>query len=528
MIHNSLINLKPESSVRKDAFGSLKYTLFLNTELPDIENDKSAVQILLNECKRNCSKLFAFDTSKIYLPFFGITAGAKPNLSYLDMPDDNDKKPSFIDMILQHCLISAYHAIVTDLLQNYSETSYYVSNHLPLSINDINGPAETEQSNANNEVVENSIKSQKATILTKATSTHLKHLKSTSNLFVSYTKKENTLSSANTDPYRYSVQFAKLWKAICEVPAPDWRFDYSSAKTYKRKKILENLVAIPKRFEEGIPAASRPLFADPMDKIYYKYIWERIFGFDLINCIFQNVFDVSKSNPDGFLFDTNIIEKTICKSKLLPNTFSRIYFLQYAFEKIKYHPESYHDYWFNQFNAENRPDYIPSFYSTNGIPSGFFMDKWSEQFAQFCTYMAKFVIPVHEWYFLNMLLTYVENKNQNADHKSHLCHAKKLLSDYILKKENLERIRDCFNGNQELSLIRPGKDLSIDIPEPYKIRIIENILPHDDTDIDLNLPLINPDFFLGADRKTRFLPYSEEYRKFNMYIIKRQYLDEGR
>ena len=522
MINNLYIDLKSDSKERIDACGCLKYTLFLEMELPNSIPEIKLVPTLLNICKSRCSELFTNSGNDIWFLFFGLSTKSSP-LSYLDYPTNSTalNRPSLIDMILEHCIISAYHAVLTDLFHNRSITANIATNKLNTSIHLLSEnfvfPGSTGKEAKNN--------ARKGQDFKKTTIKHLKKMQHTKQLFLNESTSINignnehhTTSKENVDniaDLQYSLQFAKLWKNICEIRPEKWNINCKKPSLSEWEIKFQNLQEISHKLEHS--------FSTPIDKIYFKYITERIFGYDLINCLIQNV---SAVEATGFHFINSDILNTICQCKILPNTFSRIYFIQYAFEQLLNKPMSYFDYWYHQENLPDRSKYRPALNSVNGMPQDFSLPKWTEQFSYFCNYMAKFIIPIFEWYFLELLLKYVENKFRDWTHNEHLKYAKNILKEYITG--DAEKLLKVYPTDTDLTLFRPVEDLRPqlrDLPDYCKHTLLNQIFMNQEN-MNLNLTLINPEFFLDKKHSERFKPFIEEYRTFIIKEIKALYLDE--
>ena len=237
-----------------------------------------------------------------------------------------------------------------------------------------------------------------------------------------------------------------------------------------------------------------------VDELYYRYIIERIFNLNLFYSLLRNIHRI-ELHTNYRLCQKEIIDiLSLCQK--LPNTFSRQYFLQYAFDKIITQPMSYHDFWFEHTLDMNN-------HVLGSLPKskfGFQLIRWLEQFELFCNYMAEFIIPIYEWCFTNMVMEVVEQKasiesNQNNPsdfHKLCLIKAMKLLADYIEK--NYHQIVCPF--------LLPKHQDTLDITADHTSGILDRNIPADtlqnlfeaffpsQKNLDLNLPHLNRDFFI--------------------------------
>ena len=529
MIHNTRIDLSPTSTARSDAIGSIKYTLFLNNQLPDISNPNNAISEIINTCKKCCSELLGEKSTIINskeikfltFNFFGTaTRPFRSKLSSLNTEYENSETLSFSDMILHHCVMSSYHTILTDLLNEYTITGYDVCHNVKnLGIDALRSNAMLSFKNGKitmnkMKTPNNSGKSGQASDLWRAANSHLSNINNVRDVFKVPINNETNKDTTS----KYYLQFAGLFKNICEINAAQWRFSLdnnSNSPKDKRTKdsILNHLDTLPSTLIKKCDGNS-------IDQYYHKYIIERLFGFDLINCIMQNIQRIEKT---GILLGSTELLHILCKSKQLQNVFSRTVFIQYAFDHYLTAPNSYDDYWNEQSKVPQRTNMKDVLESTNGTPSGFFQSRWITQFSYFCDYMSNFIIPVYEWCFIDMLLRYEEQRNPRCSHQQHLLNIIDLLKTYMLQHEQdlTKTLTEEFPD-----LIFPGASyISIDIPESYKKQILADFLVKD-YDMDLNIKLINPQFFLNEKKFDRFFPYKELYRKFNIRVVKELYLDE--
>ena len=142
MIKNTCISLHPSSPIRNDALNSIRHTLLLKYEVPKVDNRNQLISEVTKSCQKCCQGLFrdTIDLSyeNILFNFFGTLPpmavatlkNASYKLSFLDrFPPNNQLYPKmshigYPTMILDHCVLSCYHAVLTELLGNKTVTSY--------------------------------------------------------------------------------------------------------------------------------------------------------------------------------------------------------------------------------------------------------------------------------------------------------------------------------------------------------------------------------------------------------------------
>ena len=468
MVKNSFISLEPNSKARVDAVNTIKYTLFLDYKLPDLSssdldilNTDRPLKLLMEACRKCCAGLFSNDSlsANYEYNFFGKSLDPYMDSSPKSIEaKDNIDTSDFSKMILQHCLLSSYHAILTNYcnIENETYKAYTIENIL--------------QNNDKNK--SNSQKSSEASDFRKKLETHFRALPFLKNLF----KVEGEEA--------YYSQFSGLLYKICSIGAPSWKnfITYKSINSY-----LYWLKELPDEMQKNNENYNYT------DIIYHEYIIERIFNFNLITCLLQNIIKIKNMN-----YNKNIL-KILSFCQLLPNTINRQYFVQYAFKQFEIQPESSLDFW----REQNRGTCIMSF--AKGIETGFQISTWMQQFKYFCKYMATFVIPVYEWCFINMLMEVIE-KDDNNDHKENL---KKAI--YYLGKQ-IEEFTPLKTA--------PG-NIVTNIPED-EFMFFTKLFSPKENDIELNLKLLNPDFFISPGNTN--LDFSDFHRQYYTNLIKDKYL----
>lgn len=532
MVKNSYISLHPSSSIRNDALNSIKYTLLLNYEIPELDNMEHSVQSIMESCHNCCRGLFqdASSTDGFNFYFFGNeNKSVKPycdlpeNLSYFDSVAPTEishpVNHGFPAMILQHCVLSSYHSVLTDLLNGEAVTSYELNNKLradgfyslykknkilfPASPGSLSHHIELNIENRRNTC--NSRKSSQASDFARTIKSHLNKLPGLENLFC-----PSGLQNENLPATRYCLQFSGIFYCICQISASDfnvldmskYKENYDIEEKWEKfqcltRKIFGNGInhdGIP--FPESVHEINRKSH-NPVDNLYSHYISERILGLNLICYLIKSILNIEKVTPFRLCQD-KIIE-VLCHCQKLPNVFSRQYFLQYAFNKLITRPMSYLDFWSDHVLHMDNPPYIspPARKRTQ-----FQFTKWLDQFELFCTYMGEYVIPIYEWCFINLLMGIIEHKYPDQNHMDHLLCAINILTEYI--KENYKEIIHPITLPQEQCWVDTVNKYPTGIqlhkfPPDSMLQLLKLLSPMQ-VQMDLNLPLLSPGFF----KKSRF------------------------
>ncbi len=496
MIKNTYIPLTPASSLRNDAANTIKYTLLLDYHLPDETN--KLIPAIMESCHKCCQGLFQND-SPINFNFFGLTSSNKPSkndcLAFLDeypaLIGEKREEIGFPTMILDHCILSCYHAILTDLLQGEKATSYMIENglenksiyslYLTKRLNILPEKGDIKRPNITSKTSKSSSKSSD---FVKSTKTHLRALPHL----------ESLLADKDSPP-RYSLQFSWLLYQVCKVDARRWRILSLEQTKEKQETILEKFEALsqeisPKKAEKNFS------FVYPADDLYAYYIKERIFNFNLVYSLLRNIHRIEKET--NFRLCQKEILSALSTCQKLPNVFSRQYFLHYAFDKLLTQPISYLDFWHDHRLdmggnvLEPPPKYTNHFQFTT----------WIEQFSHFCNYMAEFVIPIYEWCFTSMLMEAIEQKFPDKTHEKHLEEALKVLSKYM-GDNYMQIVRPIkVPGRQELlDIITPHKGvMELEYPAGFLKQLL-NEFCSTERELDLNLTPLTPDFFRSGGNK---------------------------
>lgn len=514
MINNSAYQLLTFSGERMDALNSIKYTLLLDYQLPEETPDSKLIDAISQSCKKCCRGLFSSEGGIIEFYFFGQPSKQKltkkseshviKELEYFP----NEGMQGFPSLITDHCIVSSYHSVLTALLnsKNPGITPYSIENtYSKVGVYYLykNKRLPFQQNYRHNYSLSisatNAERSNRANSFLQSVQSHCRVLPNIENLFI--------LPSSDN---RYYRQFAPLFSEICKVSAFSWKHLFSSVKDTNKITVLETMQSI----SDNLYALAGLIYKSPVDELYYRYILERVFNFELTFDLLENIYIAGKDSR--FSFFHNEILEVLCCCRNLPNAFSRRYFLNYAFEKVSSRPFSYDDFW--RRNALKDSNLV--FESAREFSLGFQFDHWIQQFRLFCNYMSYYVIPIYEWCFLNMLLEYLEKQNPHDDPISVLDKSLTLLADYI--SENQQRIENPFPGSSDscgkTDLINHTYQNDWELPNGALQELIKNMC-NSDEEQELNIRKINPDFFRGKrigsidDNPTRI-------RKFYLDLIR--------
>lgn len=521
MTNNTHISLHPSSPMRNDALNSIKYTLLLKYEVPHPKDKSDLIPEVMKSCQKCCHGLFTDnDNPKIYFDFFGSrpysnnAASLKEHtcqLSFLDeFPPNKDFYPDmgefgFPTMILDHCVLSCYHAVLTELMDSKTVTAYEIINSINYQgIHSLNKkgildfqPELTINKRASH-VEKNSTKSSTASDFGRKAESHI-HIKEKSPIKALSSTKYLFKEAEDNKTNGFFLQFAAIFQHLCNIDVRSWQFLSSDNR---KKTALDILEKFENLSQELFPVGEN-YSQDPVDKLYGYYITERISNVNLVTCLLKNTAFIEKEI--GPILQLRDVLDMLCLCQKLPNIFSRQYFVRYAIEKLIDKPISYLDFW-NDHRLDMSTSVLESSSKSDHL---FHFLRWPEQVSSFFNYMAEYVIPIYEWCFTNMLMdaiehtdtdftnTYKKTDNKDSIHRANLLTAYDVLSEYI--QRNHKKIISPVPLPKKLDTLRFATETKdsvkhLDIPVDTIQQLFQ--LCFSDENLDLNLRQLNPDFFL--------------------------------
>lgn len=546
MIYNKNISLNPESKERIDALSTIKFTLLLDYLIPENYNENSIIDDIIECCRTCCSGLFEDGKSprQIAYRFFGIPGlENRPDLllhlDYEKSPKETNtfkQYSSISDMILQHCIISSYHALVTDLFSEQTLTSYSLANIIKKKgIQELKGNVwivKNDQLIINTHIAHDtkSRPSSLASDFNRIWDTRLKAAPGIFDFFKSDSKFHFATGAFCSQIKEMKLALIKALFSDCKHP------DIQSFSAYNN--IIDKMYNLSEEQNKA-------------DTIYQRYLTERIFDIHLLYCLIKTIKFTEADSQ--YRFQAKEILDTLAACQQLPNTFSRQLFVRYAFDHIfsssnLEHTSSYNDYWL--YHDPNQELNFTNIH-TRKMPNIFSFPKWLEQYQLFMGYMSQFIIPVYEWCFVNMLLEAIEHKYPDRSHTYHLYQGIELLASYMNKNSDTLLTPIIYEAAAktptDLSLteiaqkqnnFRKKSPQSRYLPQELSMTNKMDWLQFDDTlndvfqlllsnfysgnhDKELNLKLLNPSYFKeihNPKTKKSINPYANTSYLRNCYI----------
>ncbi len=469
----------------------------------------------MEETQKYCNGLFGDGSLGVFdYRFFGLQkSDTKSDLACLDKRSPVrdigrfDKGAGLDTMILQHCIFSAYHAVLTDLVKDHKVTSYEMANKIKMKgIHSLYKEGKiffTDKGLEYQDRQKDPFKkrSGRASDFSGKTETHIKWMPHIMQLFIEGKEKTS---------YRYHTQFVQTCYHICNISATDFRLlKYDVRNKRKVDTLLDSIEILTERLEPRLDLDNieyperifRIFGGDIVDGLYHYYITERIFNLNLFYALVKDIQFIEKQTSYRLCQD-HIIQALIC-CRDLPNVFSRQYFLKYAFDSMIDEPASYYDFWHikDMLGSGNVASYSKE-------PRFFDLSKWIRQYRAFMGYMSKFMIPVYEWCFIDRFLNAIELRYPEKGHIFHLEHAFKMLSRYI--EENYRSLLQPIRCKSEMDLLdiiskhRDAQYIKDDLPQDSLRQMVDALIRSDHnwkklSKRELNLYALNPSFF--DDRK---------------------------
>jgi len=404
MITNKNISLAPESQIRQNALNTIKYTLLLDYDVARYDENKTQfIENVMEQCQNCCVNLFE-DSKCIekgaHYHFFGFACPTSeiPLSAYAQMDQVLSKKTNnalhfynnssefyFHNIILHHCVLSCYHAIITELSHGKKTTSYRIVNN-PTNFSLIANDNYTNKANLRN----SREKSSTASDFNSLSKSHLKVLPFFANL-------------------RTLDQFNHLWFCICNLDARIFKSIYAptskSTIPYRLKKIQE----LSEWFQSTYDYSSETTPFNLPSNLYHMYLAERIFNPRLFYSLCSMM--VYISNKHTYRIDQPDFLPTLTAILNLPNIFSRQHMLVYAMLHIDVETLSTKDFWFSHRKYWEDNIMVDSAHKEDFT---FNLSQWKRQFLLFSNYLSSFVIPVYEWCFTITLLETIEKNYQTV------------------------------------------------------------------------------------------------------------------
>lgn len=450
MIKNIRNSLDPKDFPRQTAKGIIQYTLLLNYQRPEIgPDDKNYISQIVDATDLCCFPLMNQSSYMVEYDFFGSNIKYSPYSflflnrypNALEIPD-LPRDISFSKLLVQNSIMSAYHALLTEYLNNCTTTSYQIVNRLKgagahKAMSTIkNGSScvlikedKTECLSLPKHGVTSKQNSSEAATFGKQYANRLDVFPS---LF-SFVASRSETTSSNTS-FAYKLQYAAFTKRIVDVKQSHLSCILNCKKDKNpAENIAESLSQLIKHFTPAFVAS--PLKAtsilksegnDIVDEVYEYYLSEKVFSFNLFHNTLKIIQESENQHNNRYNFKHSESLKIIAKCKQLPCPFIAPYLLQFAFDHISDDTNSYHDYW-SRHSLNSRD----VFASRIKKPSGFHYGQWLHQFELYIDYLSSYVIPVYDWCFLSMLLEGIEKNHPNDSHLQHLELAITLLGNYI-------------------------------------------------------------------------------------------------
>ena len=474
---------------------TLIYTLLLDYNSSEIEDNKEVIDQLLLKCGKICRQVFpnlSPSSSLHLLRFFGFAndSNRPAFLKKLDEYKVHDNTSDFFERaLLFDAVITAYHNLVSFMCNDESVTSYMLVNKIEYEgfwklykkgyINVYNNRIKKYREETTND-------SSKGSNLKKALEVRINNCKVTSrNLYKKDDNGKNTIL----------LQYAPITYIFCErMKAHFEKYIWTPSKkqstswTDNFEEILNLMTVNELSGNTGKDFGRSVVFdGEAVDAVYHCYLMERILNCNLFFYALrgiQKIEDVTNYRLTDY--DTF---SAIAKMVHMPNVFSRHFFLKYAFDHIGY-ARSGRSFWDSLSDVDTfgsfvrKRDNFFSYYS------------WLEQFKKLICFFSDYLIPVYEGCFLSLLLDFVDKRHE--DKYEGVSRAIQLLAEFIETHyvEIMDQGMSFGSDGRELSIIKyknvRGLEPWLDKRDMTELRAIyyEQI-----KNVDLNMRDISPQYF---------------------------------
>ena len=422
MISNTIIPLHPGSPERIDAANTIKYTLLLDYAAPEMEKvTDGLIPEIMTQCQKCCSSLFMNPSAPQYNFFGSPDPESQKPLAFLESSASASRQASRIylhTMILQNCVMSSYHAVLSALLNGQSIAAYTLCNHIK------------------NQGVQRLYQNNRLRMTDGGIDLHFRSVANSgpkqSSKASGFDQKIRTRNNAvpflmgfmmpTDSPLRIQLQFSSLCQLFLETDELKSLYTIKNTKSLNLLKMLEKLESTIATIKD---AAKTSLSVPAADSLYLQYLSERACSLNLFYSLIRNIKRIEESSIYRFTGENFLAVLSSCT--VLPNPFTRTYFLRFAFDHIDSRTHSALDIW--HYNDMERADTAVGY--TRKVSSGFHFDRWFQQFDHFVRIMSQYIIPIYDWCFLIMLLECIEKIYPQKPPRFHLEQAMILLVQYM-------------------------------------------------------------------------------------------------
>lgn len=421
----------------KIAESILEYSLFLPEITPiRSKNEKDWVPEAMHQCYVNCHRNLFCQTQYHFLGFKltsvnidGVKIGDYvPDLKKDNIDSECITPDFFAKTLLSHCVMAAYDATMRLLPFNKDISSYTfgkIKNHgfhkmleenlvdiSNFTIRRLNDPKISQVTRDKIEKL-NQLSNQKSLL---DSHNGIFKLESFKNFFGIEKGKAISIYSADVLSSLVDIN-SRAFQHFCQLYIKD-------AGETKADDLYKNW----KHFREFyknlyVDMTEKDFWANDVDKLYYYYKMENIFGLDLIDNIFHEIKILKKSKkffPDGI---NNF--KTLAEIGRFPNVFSRNFYLRNAFEYIKEEVYINNSCFLNSTSAK-------AWEETVSLYNLFNINEWMLAFEKFCKFFNRLVFPAEEWYFfLTLMKTVDKHMGKNLKLANKALKLNEVLTAYI-------------------------------------------------------------------------------------------------
>lgn len=414
------IDLSKGSPCRQAAEGILRYAFHIDYAVPDITTENPE---LITSLKRICMNVCSQLTNGSGRPFFGSNTLNTDTILY-----DN----TFLyEIIINDSILEVFHTIIQILIGDRYFPAYTI-----LGLTNIYDAVNTSTENNLNKYSRDHGHPKESW---EATDLNKKLTK------ISALPTFKMLVGSQADckpPLHFNPVFASFYNAITSIrldrinrvfcPDSIFKIDDLSILEQMRNSITPAII-------EHKQLSDSKWNNNIVDTIFHYYLTEKITNINLFYSLLNNIKYTEKHT--NYRFNNQETLSILSQFLRLPNVFSRMHLVRYAFDYVDKNTRSGLDF----MNDMNYNELLPSVYKNPLIfiepqYNMYSFERWHTQVQYMISFLSQQLIPACSWCFLLILLQIIEKENErntSCDQKDILRKAVSLLGDYISKNADI-------------------------------------------------------------------------------------------
>jgi hypothetical protein len=301
--------------------------------------------------------------------------------------------------------------------------------------------------------------------------------------------------STSKSSYAFNISTSKLCKKMLLLTDNNYRYfkdNWSEINNSKLSSYWEEIYKTLMLFDEPIDSPirkaankriidtsliSKNYHGNITDYVYQLYLAERITNVNLLYELLSCIKD--KEEETNYRFSSEDVLDVLVKFVDMPNPFSRLSMLRYAFAHINKDVAQNINFWKGiDFNRDKEV-----IVRVTREEPGFQFDRWLGEYKNFVLYFSKYAFPVYHCYFYECLMDYIDFNYPEKSYLEKMKYALDMLSNYICrhcdeilipiimgdwsdrnltvaleKKQPIENLLSHFKGNKKILFEKLASD----------------------------------------------------------------------